>query len=111
MITLSPPCSRKVSAASIFGCILPGANSASAARYAEHLRKTIEEYVFLKRRFRGLAKAIKLKGQITASIGVASLKHGKKVTVTSARDELIRRADRGMYDAKEGGRNRITVKK
>ncbi|MBE9528107.1 MAG: sensor domain-containing diguanylate cyclase [Proteobacteria bacterium] len=95
-----------------FVCILPGANSETAARYAEHLRKSIEEFVFLKRRFRGMKTAIRLAGQITASIGVASVKHGtKKVTATSARDTLIREADRGMYDSKESGKNKVTVKK
>jgi PleD family two-component response regulator len=43
---------------------------------------------------------------------VASIKHGKKkVTATSARDTLIREADRGMYDAKESGKNKVAVRK
>ncbi len=95
-----------------FVCILPGSDTKAATRYAEHLRKTIEEYVFLTRRFRGQKKAIRLSGQITASIGVVSMKHGQKqATVTAVRDTLIRDADKAMYSSKENGRNKVTVTK
>ena len=95
-----------------FISILPGADLQAATRYAEHLRKTIEEFVFLTRKLRGQSKPIRLSGQITASIGVVSLKHGKKqVTIASARDGLIRNADKAMYASKENGRNLVTVVK
>ncbi len=93
-----------------FVCILPGANSSAAKRYSEHLRKTVEEFVFLKRKFRGQKSAIKLAGKITVSIGIASLKTGKKkVTAHDMRDSLIRAADAAMYGSKNNGRNKVTV--
>ncbi len=62
-----------------------------AAKLAERLREAIEAIDFVDI------------GRITVSIGVAAWARGD----TSS--ELIDRADRAMYRAKEGGRNRVML--
>jgi len=93
-----------------FIMILPGTPIERAAEYAEHLRKIIEHYTFLKHRYRAGEKALRLKGLVTASLGVASLRAslGNLSTVREARDSLIKIADGAMYQSKEHGRNRTT---
>ncbi len=65
---------------------------------AERLRKSIENERIV---YRG--KIL----QVTVSIGVATL-DGKNFETL---EDLIRSADENLYEAKEGGRNRIVVKK
>lgn len=94
-----------------FVIILPGADLEKTGRFAEKLRKTIEEFVFLKKKMKGIDRAIRLKGHITASIGAASLKtaKGRNRTTGSVREALIKKADAAMYESKNSGRNRVTL--
>ncbi|MFQ5736527.1 MAG: diguanylate cyclase [Thermodesulfobacteriota bacterium] len=93
-----------------FIVILPDYSLDDSALYAENLRKTIEQFVFIKRKYPGGKRALNLKGQITSSTGVTSLlASGAKGTVRSIREELIKLADSAMYRSKEEGRNRITL--
>ncbi len=45
-----------------------------------------------------------IKRQVTCSFGVTSYKPGEKIT------KFIGRADKGLYQAKKGGRNQVVVK-
>ena len=75
--------------------ILPGADEAGAVALAERVREAIE------------ASRIVFEGarlQVTVSLGVA-------VWPDDARDDegLIAAADRALYAAKQGGRNRVVT--
>ena len=76
-----------------FALILQGADEAGALRLAERIRKTLEkdELVFEGARIK-----------VTASIGVAQWpRDGREA------EALIAAADRALYAAKQGGRNRV----
>ncbi|MQA91915.1 MAG: diguanylate cyclase [Gemmatimonas sp.] len=77
-----------------FIAILPGTNEVAAAQFAERVRSALESYVFEHE-----GKQIRM----TVSAGVASVK-GSRIDVP---DELIKRADEALYEAKESGRNRV----
>jgi len=79
-----------------FIILLPQTNSTAAVNLAQRLRTAIEQqrveydnHSFL----------------VTASFGVASVDSPGNIS----RDELIRRADNAVYEAKETGRNRVCV--
>lgn len=93
-----------------FIVILPDTTLERAADYAEMIRKTIERYTFIKHRYRSGEKALRIKGLVTSSIGIASMRASLKdmSTVKEIRDALIKLADGAMYQSKELGRNRIT---
>ncbi len=73
-----------------FVLLLEEADSHSALKFAERLRETIAELSLP-----GIEQTI------TASLGIACLN-----PETQSIDELIRRADRALYEAKHSGRNR-----
>jgi two-component system, cell cycle response regulator len=77
-----------------FIVILPEATEAAAVRFAERVREAVERHVF-----RSGDKEI----QMTVSGGVASASAPDLLQP----DELIRRADMALYEAKNGGRNRV----
>jgi len=92
-----------------FIVILPGLSIEAGLQYAEKLRKTIQDFVFIKDRYPGGEKALKIKGLITSSIGVTSMKaSGAKGTVKKIREEMIKLADNAMYKSKADGRNMTT---
>ncbi len=78
-----------------FVAILPEQDRAAAARTAERLRATLEAHPMMKAVGTGL--------RVTASFGVAWWRAGE------APRDVLRRADRAMYRAKEEGRNRVAV--
>jgi len=93
-----------------FIVILPDQSLEAGAAYAEKLRKTIEEFVFIKSRYPGGDKALRIKGLITSSIGVTSLKASRaRGTVKEIREEMIKLADDAMYKSKDDGRNMTTT--
>ncbi|MEK7774228.1 MAG: sensor domain-containing diguanylate cyclase, partial [Deltaproteobacteria bacterium] len=101
-----------------FVVILPDTGMEEAAGYAENLRISIEQFVFLKHRkhtYPGGEKAIKLKGQITCSIGIASIRanagpvNNGAAGVNEVRDGLIKKADAAMYVSKQTGRNKVSL--
>lgn len=91
--------------------VLPGASMEEAAEYGELVRRSIEEFVYLKRRYPGGDKALKIRGLVTASIGIASLKAsiGAGSTVKEIREKIIKQADSAMYKSKQSGKNRVTL--
>lgn len=78
--------------------ILPLTDGQHAASMAERLRYEIEQYVMVPADSeKGIAEI-----RITASIGIAEYTPGLLNV-----DELVKRADKAMYRAKEEGRNKI----
>ncbi|MCP3662248.1 MAG: GGDEF domain-containing protein [Gammaproteobacteria bacterium] len=77
-----------------FVVILPNTTSSGANLVAERLRKRASEII------------VGTEGQITertVSIGVVSIDAHSEMTM----DDLIKAADEALYEAKEGGRNRV----
>lgn len=75
-----------------FMVLLPSTNEIDALSVAESIRKSIEGYSF-----EGLEK-------VTCSLGISTLIKGQNM------DKLIRRSDEALYDAKESGRNRVSIR-
>ena len=71
-----------------FTILIPGIDQKSAFLFAEKLRLMIENYTFTDEL------------RVTSSFGVSGYVAGE------AGDDFINRADKGLYKAKEGGRNR-----
>lgn len=78
-----------------FSMLLPGASPEEAAIVAERVRAAVEETGFP-------GEELQPGGKLTVSVGVATLETG------SAHD-LKERADAALYEAKEGGRNRVVL--
>ena len=91
-----------------FIVILPDTGLEKALKYAEVLRKTIQEFVFIKRPYPGGEKALRIAGVITSSIGVATLDPSlidARHDQGELREGLIKAADSAMYSAKQNGKN------
>ncbi len=95
-----------------FIVILPDTGQKPALEYAESLRKTIQDFVFIKRPYPGGEKALRIAGVITSSIGVASfhasLERGR-FDHGQLREALIKAADSAMYASKQKGKNCVTA--
>ncbi len=77
-----------------FAILMPDSDLKNAQQLAESIRQAVSE------------KAIVFDGKIikvTASFGVAEYKTHEAI------DILLRRADKAMYDAKNAGRNRVSI--
>ncbi len=83
-----------------FLVILPEQPLESAALAAERLRRAVEELAIPH-------EASKPGGVVTVSCGLAELSPGEKKTV----EEFLKEADEALYQAKEGGKNKIAVSK
>lgn len=75
--------------------VLPGADLATCTAAAERIRRSISECRITRR-----STGQELPG-ITVSIGVAQFQYGESM------EALIDRCDRALYQAKNGGRNRV----
>ena len=99
LIALCNLCHAHIRSSDIFGrwggeeflVICPETNLEQAQAVAEKVRNSVEEASF------------PMPQQLTTSIGVASC------TKTDNVESLIGRADKALYRAKEGGRNRVSV--
>ncbi len=78
-----------------FALIVPNKSLRIARQFADNLRRTIEKLKVKDRR------SGKLVENLTASFGVAEFKVGEPV------NELVDRADKLLYEAKQLGRNRV----
>jgi diguanylate cyclase (GGDEF)-like protein len=78
-----------------FCLLMPGTTSAEAAPIAETIRGMVHMYSFM---YEG--KRI----PVTTSMGVSELKGD-----TETAQDLIKAADKALYQSKQGGRNRVTV--
>jgi diguanylate cyclase (GGDEF)-like protein len=79
-----------------FALVLPETSVENAKLVASRLRKAVESH-----EFQGQDKPL----HVTISIGVAEFGSERDRT----REELIRRADKALYGAKNNGRNRVAV--
>lgn len=79
-----------------FAIILPGTDLDGARHVAENLRKAVEKKEVVNR------TSGENLGQITISLGVAEIRKDE------TQDSVIRRADRSLYDSKNGGRNMVS---
>lgn len=78
-----------------FCCILPETGLDSARLFAERFRGAVEELTI---------KAVGTELRVTISLGVAQLKDG------DSPGSLLKRADEGLYDAKQSGRNKVMAR-
>lgn len=78
-----------------FCCILPETSADDAVCFAERFRCRIAELII---------PSQEIKVQVTISLGVAELQGG------DTPEQLLRRADAALYDAKKAGRNRIVLR-
>lgn len=79
-----------------FIVMLPGAPIEAAVKVAEKMRSTIEAREFI------LGKD-KVKHPVTASFGVTAYISGETM------EDMFKRVDAGLYEAKNGGRNKVVV--
>jgi len=79
-----------------FVVILPETTVATAKAVAERLHAEIGSHVFLKETGANV--------HISASIGIAGFPHHART-----KEEIIRKADEAMYQAKDAGRNRLCL--
>lgn len=77
-----------------FCAVLPETDLDNAARIAEELRELVAAHTFA---------ANDREVRVTISIGLACLRQGMQP------DDLYRRADEMLYEAKRGGRNRVSA--
>jgi diguanylate cyclase len=80
-----------------FAVLLPGTGLSAAQDLAEVIRGTVSAGVLQD------SNAGKSYGRVTISIGVAVCRRGEEVA------DLIARADKALYNAKQAGRNRVMV--
>lgn len=80
-----------------FVVLLPDTDPAGALAVAERLRQEIASLAIT----HGFSSANRI---VTISVGVGTLFPG----VDQSRDEIIKQADRRLYDAKRAGRNRVS---
>lgn len=80
-----------------FIALLPNTNANSVAYAAEELRSAVQDKEFLCNNSGRIP--------VTISVGVAVFEGSPGMTL----DSIISQADNALYDAKEGGRNRVVV--
>ena len=92
-----------------FVIILPDSSSEAGAAVAEEIRRAIEQNVFLEHAYGFGMPARHLRSVLTASIGVAHYPPGRTRSLEAEKNDLLRRADAAMYEAKSGGKNRVVM--
>jgi diguanylate cyclase (GGDEF)-like protein len=94
-------------------CILPGITLDKAVEIANSIRDKVMEKMFMIDRGHEDGSFVSFKGIVSASIGLASL-HDHTVPIDDTRQRkntLVRLADQAMYDAKDLGKNRVSISK
>jgi diguanylate cyclase (GGDEF)-like protein len=92
-----------------FVIILPDSSESEGLRIAEDIRKAIEDNVFLEHAYGFGMPARHLKSVLTASIGVAHYAPGRSRSLEIEKNDILRRADSAMYQAKTRGKNLVIV--
>lgn len=81
-----------------FSVLMPNTKLADAKSVLEQIRNQLASVDWTH------AKSGRPIGKVTASIGVAELKHQE------SKEDLIERADKNLYEAKQSGKNRVIAK-
>lgn len=93
-----------------FVLILPDCSIECGLSVATSIGRAITEFTFLERDLGFGVPAIGLRGILSASIGVTAWEpDGGSRTLDDLKNELLRRADTAMYEAKAAGGARIVV--
>jgi diguanylate cyclase (GGDEF)-like protein len=94
-----------------FVMILPHCSVATGTEIATRIRLAIEDNTFLDREYAFGMPPLNLRGMLSASIGVAryrpSIDPGE--SIDGRKNDLLRRADAAMYEAKSLGKGRVVV--
>ena len=89
---------------------LPETPLEEAVHVAEQIRESIAATTFLDREYEAGLPALKLRGIISASLGVASYVPGAvEGTIHEKEAYLLRRADAALYAAKAQGKNQVVI--
>ena len=94
-----------------FVAILPETTLEEGIAICETIRQTIVEHTFLDREWGFSMPALHLRGSLSASLGIARYvpEPGDDTPEEIQKNELLRRADAAMYQAKSDGKNRVVV--
>lgn len=93
-----------------FVLILPDATLERGVEIASTIKQTIQDHSFLGREYGHGVPVLNLQGVLSASIGVADFEPGEAGSPNDTlKDDLLRRADGAMYDAKAAGKGKIVV--
>lgn len=94
-----------------FVMILPSTTLDEGVRICDEICRSIEQTTFLDREWGFSMPPLKLRGILTASIGIARyvVDGSATASIDLEKSELLRRADAAMYRAKSLGRNRFVV--
>jgi len=94
-----------------FVMILPETTLEEGLKVAEEIRETIGATTFLEREWGFSMPPVHLRGVLSASVGVADYIPLAGVTeaVEQEKNDLLRRADAAMYEAKSRGKNCVVV--
>lgn len=91
--------------------VLPGTPIKKAAQYAESLMSAIAEHTFICKEDKRGGTPLRIRGVITSSIGVASLRRNVNPghSAEAMAEMLTKAADNAMYRAKGLGKNRVSI--
>ena len=94
-----------------FVMILPDTSLEEGLQLCEEIRRTIESTSFLDREWGFSMPPVHLRGVLSASIGVAHFIPSVHAagSIDVEKNELLRRADAAMYQAKAHGKNQVVV--
>jgi diguanylate cyclase (GGDEF)-like protein len=93
-----------------FVIILPETTLEEGREVAESVREAVESYSFIDGPYGFGMPALHIQNVITTSIGVAQyLPTSRGLPLDVEKNNLLRRADTAMYEAKSHGKNRVVV--
>jgi diguanylate cyclase (GGDEF)-like protein len=95
-----------------FVIILPAADAETGTAIAERIRSAIAEKSFIEADYGFGLPPLHLSGLVTASVGLAVYDPRNAAaadTIDVKKNDILRRADAAMYEAKAGGKDQVVV--